>query len=262
MGTEIEKKGANLPAAMAENMLADAEKASGFDNVGADDVAIPFITILQALSPQCRGETAIEGAGEGDFFNTVTGEVIKGEIKLIPCAYKKSYVEWVPRDKGGGFVKEHGDSEILKQCVQNERRQDITKEGNHIVTTGYHFCVLVKADGSIERVVTSFTSTQLKKSRKWNSTMMALMVTIGEKKIRPPMFSHTYKAKSVPESNEQGSWSGWQIGSPELIEDMDLYNLAKSFSEDVLKGVVKVAPPTPDTQAGNAEPEPGDSNVL
>lgn len=262
MSNELTEKKDNLPANMAESMLADAERASGFDNVGADDVAIPFITILQALSPQCRGETAIEGAGEGDFFNTVTSIIHKGEIKLIPCAYKKAYIEWIPRDSGGGFVKEHSDSKILEQCKQNDRRQDIMPNGNNIVTTAYHFCIQVKGDGTFERVVLSFSSTQLKKSRKWNSTMMALMVNISGKKVRPPMFSHIYKARSVPEKNEQGQWAGWQIGSPELITDSGLYNVAKRFSEDVIKGIVKVAPPSPDTAQATTKPEAGDENVL
>ena len=72
------------------------------------------------------------------------------------------------------------------------------------------------------------------------------VVDISGKKITPPMFSHIYTAKSIPEKNEQGSWSGWQIGSPELISDTDLYGAAKKFSQDVLKGIIKVAPPSQD----------------
>lgn len=264
MSNDLVEKENNVPAVMAESMLADSQNSSGFDNITADDVAIPFISILQALSPQCRGEAKIEGASEGDFHNTVSSEIYKGEIKLIPCAYKKSYVEWVPRDTGGGFVNEHSSNEILKQCTKNERKQDILPNGNQIVTTGYHYCILIKPNGNIERAVISFTSTQLKKSRKWNSTAMALTINVNGKKIRPAMFSHIYTAKSVAEKNEQGEWAGWQIGSPVLITDSDLYATAKSFSEDVLKGTVKVTPPTPENaySQATAAPVEGDDNVL
>ena len=184
------------------------------------------------------------------------------DISIISCAYKKAYVEWIPRDQGGGFVKEHGDSSIIKQCTKNERKQDVLPSGNQIVTTAYHYCLLIKPDGTLERVVISFTSTQLKKSRKWNSTMMALMVEISGKKITPPMFSHIYTAKSVSEKNEQGQWAGWQIGNPKIITDSDIYGVAKKFSEDVIKGLVNVAPPSPDSASATAEPEAGDDNVL
>lgn len=265
MSNDLEVKKDNLPAEMAEGMLADAETAAGFDNIGVDDVAIPFIAILQSGSPQVkRGDQQVEGAVEGDFYNTVTGKLYK-EIGLIPCAYKKAYVEWVPRDAGGGFVKEHSsDSDVLSTATKDDRGRDVLPSGNHIVTTAYHFCILTLEDGSYERVVLSFSSTQLKKSRKWNSAMMALMIEIKGKKIRPPMFSHIYKAVTIPETNKDGSWSGWQIGSPRIITDSDLYQSAKAFSDDVVKGAVKVAPPTADGSgnASAAPPEEGDDNVM
>ena len=90
MSNDLTEQGNTLPASMASSMLEDSKNASGFDNVGADDIAIPFITILQALSPKVRGEGKIEGASEGDFINTVTDEIYKGAIKIIPCDKSKS----------------------------------------------------------------------------------------------------------------------------------------------------------------------------
>ncbi|MGH2567286.1 MAG: hypothetical protein ACRDGA_03030, partial [Bacteroidota bacterium] len=53
---------------------------TGFENVRTDDIAIPFLRILQSLSPQVKkGADRIEGAEEGDILNTVTKAVHKSE---------------------------------------------------------------------------------------------------------------------------------------------------------------------------------------
>ena len=248
MKKSVQTTNSNLPStklAVSSLMVNDISQGStGFENMGADDLAIPFISILQALSPQVRGVTRIKGAEEGDFFNTVTNEVIKGDIKIIPCTYQKCWVEWVSRVNGGGFVRQHSTPDILEKTTKNDRNNDVLANGNHIVTTAYHYCMLVKDDSSTERVVLSFTSTQLKKSRRWNSQMMSQQIVVGNRKATPPMYGYIYTVKSVEESNDQGTWAGWEITSPTLITDTDLYLSAKKFHDDVTKGAVRTAPPS------------------
>jgi hypothetical protein len=240
---------------LATEMVGDANK--GMENIGADDVAIPFLCILQSNSPQVKkGSGKIKGAEEGDIFNNVTNEVFSGEdgILVVPSFYQKSYVEWVPREQGGGFVRSYNDPDILKQCKRNDENRDVLKSsGNHIVTTAYHFVLLLKKDGSVERCVIGMSSTQLKKSRRWNSQMMSLQIDAGGgRKVNPPMFSHLYCLTTVSESNERGSWSGWQINVEKLIDDADLYQQAKVFHKAIAGGAVRMAPPpTPD--AGDAD---------
>ena len=167
-------KQAPVSSLMANDVM---QGSTGFESMGADDIAIPFLLILQALSPQVRGTTRIENAKEGDFYNSVTQEILKGSIKVIPCAYQKSWVEWVSRDNGGGFIRQHNSIDILDKCTKNERNQDVLPSGNHVVTTAYQYCLLVKEDGSTERIVISFTSTQLKKSRRWNRQILSRCAT-------------------------------------------------------------------------------------
>jgi hypothetical protein len=248
------KRGNTLPSNIDDQMLVDAQESTGFENMGADDIAIPFIMILQALSPQVRGAARIKGASEGDFFNTVTNEVLKDTLYLIPCAYEKAYVEWVPRNKGGGFVHKYNDSRILEQTERDENNGDMLPNGNQVVTTAYHYCLLVKEDNTTEQVVISLTSTQLKKSRRWNSSMIALKMKHKGRILTPPMYSHIYEASSVEESNDLGAWSGWVFGNPEKITDADLYMMAKKFHDDVTKGTVKTAPP-PDMSEHMGSPE-------
>jgi hypothetical protein len=46
--------------------------------------------------------------------------------------------------------------------------------------------------------------------------------------------------KTSKEGNDKGSWYGWEIGREEQLGDANLYNIAKSFAESVVKGEVKV----------------------
>ena len=81
----------------------------GLENVTNDDITIPRLAIIQAGSPQRKkkDEKYLEGAEEGNIFNTVTNQLYSDSITVIPCGYRKSYVEWVPREKGGGLVAVH-----------------------------------------------------------------------------------------------------------------------------------------------------------
>lgn len=251
------RRQSTLPAAnLVKEMAQDGNK--GMENMGADDVAIPFLTILQAMSPQVKkGPQKIKGAEEGDIFNTVTNEVYSGEegIMVIPCFYQKAYVEWIPRDQGGGFVRQHSDPKILDKCIRGDDNRDILKENGHnIVTTGYHFVLLMKPDGSVERCVISMSSTQLKKSRRWNSQMMSLQVDGGGgRKVTPPMFSHVYKIKTVGEQNDQGSWYGWIINVDSMVDSVELYSTAKEFHGSIASGAVRMAPPPRDDNSSDID---------
>jgi len=65
--------------------LLEEEAGAGLENFTTDDMQIPFIRILQALSPQLNKQDSmyIKGAEQGDIFNTVTQEVYKAEVWLL-----------------------------------------------------------------------------------------------------------------------------------------------------------------------------------
>ena len=236
-------------AVFADDMMADA--GLGFENVSANDVAIPYLKVLQALSPELRGVTKIAGAEEGLIINTVTGVLMK-EIRVIPCAFKKSYVEWTPREAGGGLVKEHSEESILDKTKKNERNQDVLAKGNLIVTTAYHY-VLVLSDGGFERALIAMSSTQLKKSRRWLGQMMALQVKVGDKSFTPPPFSHSYHLGTGMETKDANSWYGWLINDPVMVQDRGIYEAAKKFGQDVTAGLVKVAEPPADAPVSSGD---------
>ena len=91
--TEIAKK-ANTAVSLAVDFEGDA---SGFEDMGQDDLALPFLRILTNMSPEI---SSVDNAKPGMIFNSVTGELFDGTkgIQVIPCAYVRQYIEWAPRD--------------------------------------------------------------------------------------------------------------------------------------------------------------------
>lgn len=247
---------------MAE-MQGDA--GAGQENMGMDDFAIPRINVLQSLSPQVvkSNDAYIKGAEAGSFYNTVSGQVYDGDagITVIPAGYRRSYLEWKDREKGGGLVKDHGlDVTILKSCHKNDKGQSITdKDGNRVVETAEYFVMFkVKETDDYTPAVISMASSQLHKSKKWNTGMNQFMIlppptinedgskTVGEK-FNPPSFSREFKMVTVPESNAAHSWFGYKITAIDglLLEKPNgkkNYITARTLSDQVISNDVKASP--------------------
>ena len=72
----VAKKAESLPANLMDDLYAGA--GQGMENITAEDMQIPFMRILQPLSPQLikTDSKFIKGASAGDIFNTVTGQYL------------------------------------------------------------------------------------------------------------------------------------------------------------------------------------------
>jgi hypothetical protein len=78
-------------------------------STAAADNSVPFIAVLQGLSPQVnpRDDAYVEGAQAGDFWlKNSPVPIVKGMrgFRFQSCAFWQDVVEWVPRDDGGGIV--------------------------------------------------------------------------------------------------------------------------------------------------------------
>ena len=227
-------------------VLAEDSKAmSGFGTINlARDTAIPYISILQTSSPQVNPSKAeyIESAKAGQLFNTVTQESFD-KLEVIPVFYHLKYVEWKPREQGGGFIDSHNaESGIIGQTKRDPMTgKQVLPNGNHIVQTAYHFVLMLSGDG-YQNAVISMSSSQLKKSRRWNSLMLTQKVEGPSGSFTPPTYAIVYKLSTVSESNDRGSWFGYQVEKANMVEDSSLYNEAKSFSTAASRGDVEAKP--------------------
>jgi hypothetical protein len=69
----------------------------------------------------------------------------------------------------------------------------------------------------------------------------------------PASFSHIYKLRTVQQSNDKGTWFGWEVSKVGPVEDSSLYQQAKSFAESVSRGDIKVKHGEPSTSEKTSE---------
>ena len=231
----------------AVSILEEMSKDSGggFEEVTSSDVQIPFIRVIQALSPQIKKSDSafIKGASQGDIFNTVTKQFWSAEdgILVIPTYFQQKLLEFVPREQGGGFVGElKASSEEVKKAQRNDMGAELLENGNELVRTAQHYVKIVHEDGSLENAIVDMKKTQLKKSRGWMSIMM--MQKHNGKTL--PSFSQIYRLKTVEEGNDKGSWYSWSIQHEKMVEEIESYNDAKSFHTSIKSGELTALPPT------------------
>lgn len=238
------KQSAQLPAGMTdmEELLRDA--GSGVENMSMDDMAVPYLYILQANSPQVNedADTYIKGAKAGMFFNNVSNEIYDGRetgLNVIPCAYERKYVEWIDRDEGGGgYVADHDiDSGILSETTPNAKGVPILKNGHLIIETAYHYVYFKNPlTGIWEEIIIPMKSTMLKKSRRWNKTLMATLIPGTQ--VRAPRWLYPYQLKTVKETKNGNTWSNFDITRLEDMVNADQYRSAKKFAELMASGLL------------------------
>lgn len=254
-------QGGNLPVAMDIDIFADA--GLGNENVGQQDVTIPRLKVAQALSPEVKKQKAeyIDGAEEGSVFNSATRELYETPLIIVPVAYIRRHLEWIPREKGGGLVNSDHNESILDQCVRNDKGDYILENGNEIVVTPEHFVILVRPDGSYEQAVLSMSGSKARISRNWNTAIRNVKVRNSATgvMVSPARFYMSFKLETVMETNDQGDYFNWKITAncPTMeIPDVgvEIYLEAREFNTLIRSGIVKAEVENPQESSRSAGP--------
>ena len=221
----------------------EADAAQGAQNISQEDLALPFLKILGQLSPEVnkRDGKYVEGAEPGKIINTVTNELFD-TINVIPCHYKRQYIEWQDRgtSTGAPVAIHEADSDIVSQTTRGKDYKDRLPNGNYLDNTANHFVLIT--GNSPQTALISMKSTQLKVSRKWNSMMMGIKMQGKNGLFTPPTYSHIYKLSTVQMSNDKGTWFGWDVSKVGPVTEKHEYEMAKAFALSVGKGEVEAKP--------------------
>ena len=222
----------------------EIDSGKGLGKLTQEDLALPFLKILGQLSPEVnkRDGKYVKGAEPGMIFNSVTGDLYEGAkgIQVVPCHYKLEYIEWRDRGEGSGApVAIHSSSsDIMTKTTRDASFKDRLPNGNYIERTASHFVIVNGQTPSTALI--AMKSTQLKISRKWNSMMAGIRLKGKNGLFTPASFSHIYQLKTIQQSNDKGTWFGWEVSKIGPVQDTTLYQQAKTFAENVSKGDVKV----------------------
>ena len=251
---DVTKKSNTNVSNILDDILETAGEGVDYET---SELQIPFIRVIQALSPQIKKSDAafIKGAEQGDLFNTVTGEVWKGEegINVIPCYQETKHLEFTPRDQGGGFVGElpAGDPNILKTTRQGAK--ETLPSGNELVKSDQHYCMVLNKDGSAQPAIVDMKSTQLKISRRWKTQIAMQKIADKNGVMRTPaLFATIWNLKTVEESNDMGTWYNYTVEKVDLVKDKNLFIDAKNFRSSVESGAAKAVPEEAVTESDEA----------
>lgn len=230
---------------------------AGFEGVDKDSFAIPFLQVLQKMSPLVDEDSPkyIQGAKAGMLYNTVTGKLYDGKagVQIIPCAYKRSYIQWGGREADGGFKGEFT-PEQFAAMVEEGKVTNLNgkaylpgpdgivneKKSDYMADTRSHYVILIDpetGDGSL--AVISLSSTLTKASRTLMTLLQQKKVNTPNGKRTPPTFANIVRFTTVPMSNDKGSWSGAKFELEGMVQDRQTFEDAKEFYKNINAGKIK-----------------------
>lgn len=256
-----------------DDMLNEAaEYAGAGTSNSADDNVLPFLSLLQDMTPQAKKRDAlyVEGAEPGFMLNKATRKLFDTHLPVDeqtsplivqPCAFHRCVNEWVPRDQGGGFIARHeilpGEKidDTMKRLggkqVKDPRDSKGEKliwrleNGHDLIDTRYQYVNVLDEDGNVVGpAVMSFSSTGHTPARQW-MTLQRNAKLAGRVEPAPSWFKK-YRVRSIPRENESGDFFVLTIddlGDDGWIRDARVraqgLELNKAFSAGAVKAGVE-----------------------
>lgn len=204
----------------------------GAENVSTDDMIIPRVELIQALSPARNKKDAayIEGAEEGMLYNNVTRELYGESAVVVPVYYAKQFLIWKDRKSGGGgsngFRGAFASADLARAAIAQ-----LGEEGLEVSDTAQHF-VLVRNHDQWQEAVISMAKSKMKVSKRWNSLIRL---------TNADSFTRAYKLSSVVETNARNeSYHNFNI-TPLGFVPKEVYERAERLYESIRAGGVKVS---------------------
>ena len=245
----VKKSDSEVPAA-ASSLLAKAAEHAGMGvSQAAEDNLIPLVRILQSNSPQIdrRNPAYIEGAKPGDIMmrNTTT-PIVDGDtgVRVVPVLWFKEWVEWVPREQGGGIAGRHPErpsNAFQKPHPENPDRMIwALPNGNELVETRNVVVMVNGVPFNIPMTGTNHTAAKawetLKNQQRVPSGLDADGKPTGLTSVLAPAWAYSYRLKTLYRSRSGNNWYSWQADMPEWHNDEALFDAALALYESFSRG--------------------------
>ena len=272
--------------AFPSDMMADmAENAGMGTDYAAAEKPMPYISVLQALSPQVQEQDAryIDGAKPGMIYNNLSKTVVDVRVITgkpaplgIPIVFgyrhTKMLTEWVPRDNGGGFVAHHLPNSSVIKLGRPRKDGKVGLElpnGNHLIETDYHYAMLASNPENPVRSILALSSTGLRTSRELIGFVDGYQPPqeLGLTK-KPPLYSMMFTLRTAIQTKKDKQWWGTEIHFVGLIPQVlgengtTLYKAAREFAVDIKEGNIRLGAPPIDEDAGKPAAGSGDDENV
>lgn len=204
------------------------DDASGFEDINLDTISIPFIRILQDLSPQLKNKKAeyVEGAESGMIFNTVNEAIYDAPLKFVVGKFERYYIEWKP-DRGP-FVAQHLPENVerrMNEFAKDEKGKLYNlQSGNYFVET-YIYYVLLPDYMSEGVCLITMSSSHIKEAKKLNRALTTTCIPGSTKRAQP--YFMVWSMSIVELSNDKNEWWGPKIRLHSFVGQEMLGNVVK-----------------------------------
>ena len=221
MAKAIQKAEEKLPAYIKDT------GGRGSENVGSDDIQLPRISVLQALSHEIKESDAkyIEGAKQGQIYNALTEELYPDGLKFVPVYFHKQHLVWKDREAGGGLLGIFDDAAEAAECAGRNDSCEAVETPTHIV-------IICDDDGNpVSEAVIPMPRSKYKISRKFNSLVQ---LHGGDR------FSGMYHLSSIEDESPKGEYWNFKVTRMGYPPE-GAYHQAEALYETIRDGRVKVS---------------------
>lgn len=192
----------------AFDYLSGIDDNSGFEELNLETMAVPFIRIIQDLSPQMKKSKPEfnPDAETGMFVNTVSGKLYDAPVKVIVGKFDRIFLEW--GTTRGKLMGVHAPESIATntKLMRDEKNQLFDPATMHTFQDCYTYYV-VMPDALEEGIcIVSMTSTNIKEAKKLNRNLLHTMLPNSSKRALP--YFMVWEMDKVAMSNDQGEWWG------------------------------------------------------
>jgi hypothetical protein len=227
---------------------------TGFEHMTQADFKVPFLAVLQGKSPQVEegNPKQLPGAKAGMFMNTVTQELYDGKQGIIvtPVHSIHQYLEWIPRDDGGGLVNVYDWQApeviaVLKKAKSRFGKHKIN-DNNDLQESFNVFMLLHLPDGRRMPIVMGFASSQIGAYQAWMTSAKSQVKLVDGQQRPRALWSHRYKITTQFNKNKKGTWhkmtvafDGPNAEAARYAEDDVIMTEAKEFRQLLMSGTVQ-----------------------
>lgn len=234
------------------------DQGRGNENVTTDDIVIPRLEVVQALSPIVKeGDPAYnEDARPGMLMNSVTKQLYGREVFVIPVIYTKQWLVWKKRKDKDGKPLEGGffGSYPTPDLADDRAAAEGGEAGNiEVIDTPQHLCLLIDTNtGRTEEAMVSMPRTKAKISRQWNSMVK---LAGGDR------FSRVYRVSVQLEKNPKGDFYNFAV-SQSGFPAKPLYLAAEKLYNAIQGGMRSVKMDTSGFEDDDAHGDPAASAEM
>lgn len=174
----------------------------GMEGISLRDINVSMLRIIENNSPQRKRSKPqyMPEAEEGDIFD-IALKILHKDFYFLPLKHVKRWVEWVPRNKGGGFVANH------KSPMQTDS-EFLLPNGNELTETSYFLGWMLHGDGTKTFVIIPMEKTRLRDARNFNTLITSEKDARGN---RIPLGFRIFKVSTGPRKRGENDYFGWEI---------------------------------------------------